>query len=116
MGRRLRYRDQAAAKEAELKKVSADLEEKIKLQDTIAPEIADLTARRDLLRQEAGTARAEMEELSPVEVSLSGTPGEVVPVTLESLVTETGMLELWFVARDGRRWKLGFNVRPTRRS
>jgi hypothetical protein len=21
-------------------------------------------------------------------------------------------LELWFVARDGRRWKLEFNVRP----
>ena len=55
----------------------------------------------------------EMEELTPVEVSLSGTPGDVVPVTLESLVTETGMLELWFVARDGRRWKLEFNVRPT---
>jgi len=55
----------------------------------------------------------EMEELTPVEVSLSGTPGDTVPVTLESLVTETGMLELWFVARDSRRWKLEFNVRPT---
>ncbi len=54
----------------------------------------------------------EMDELSPVEVSLPGSKGEVVPVTLESLVTETGMLELWFVARDGRRWKLEFNVRP----
>jgi len=31
-------------------------------------------------------------------------------------VTETGMLELWFVARDGRRWKLEFNVRPKKRS
>jgi hypothetical protein len=54
----------------------------------------------------------DMDELAPVEVSLSGNPGETVPVTLESLVTETGMLELWFVARDGRRWKLEFNVRP----
>jgi len=54
----------------------------------------------------------EMEELTPVEVSLPGNPGETVPVTLESLVTETGMLELWFVASDGRRWKLEFNVRP----
>lgn len=53
----------------------------------------------------------EMEELSPVEVFLPGNAGETVPVTLESLVTETGMLELWFVARDGRRWKLEFNVR-----
>jgi molecular chaperone DnaK (HSP70) len=54
----------------------------------------------------------EMEELAPLEVSLPGNPGETVAVTLESLVTETGMLELWFVASDGRRWKLEFNVRP----
>jgi molecular chaperone DnaK (HSP70) len=56
----------------------------------------------------------DMEELTPVEVSLPGKPGEAVPVTLESLVTETGMLELWFVASDGRRWKLEFNVRSRR--
>jgi len=56
----------------------------------------------------------DMEELTPVEVALPGQPGEVVAVTLESLVTETGMLELWFVANDGRRWKLEFNVRPRR--
>jgi len=56
----------------------------------------------------------ELEELTPVEVSLPGNAGETVPVTLESLVTETGMLELWFVASDGRRWKLDFNVRPRR--
>ena len=56
----------------------------------------------------------DMEELTPVEVSLPGNPGETVLVTLESLVTETGMLELWFVAADGRRWKLDFNVRPRR--
>lgn len=55
---------------------------------------------------------SSMEELSPVEVSLQGDANETVPVTLESLVTETGVLELWFVARDGRRWKLEFNVRP----
>ena len=55
-----------------------------------------------------------IEEVPPVEVTLPGNPGETVPVTLESLVTETGMLELWFVARDGRRWKLEFNVRPRR--
>lgn len=57
----------------------------------------------------------EMEELSPIEVFLpphsDGTREEVVPVTLESNVTETGMLELWCVAADGRRWKLEFNVR-----
>jgi molecular chaperone DnaK (HSP70) len=62
----------------------------------------------------------EIEELSPVEVTLGaageredpgGQAGEFVPVTLETVVTETGMLQLWSVARDGRRWKLEFNVR-----
>jgi molecular chaperone DnaK (HSP70) len=56
-----------------------------------------------------------LEELAPIEVFLpphtDGTREEVVPVTLESYVTETGMLELWCVAADGRRWKLEFNVR-----
>jgi molecular chaperone DnaK (HSP70) len=55
----------------------------------------------------------ELQELSPVEVTLeaSGQTGDFVPVTLETVVTETGMLQLWSVARDGRRWKLEFNVR-----
>ncbi len=39
------------------------------------------------------------------------TSSEVVPVSFETVVTETGMLQLWCVARDGRRWKLEFNVR-----
>jgi hypothetical protein len=60
----------------------------------------------------------ELEELSPVEVTLeaAGQAGEFVPVTLETVVTETGMLQLWSVARDGRRWKLEFNVREKVRS
>ncbi len=57
----------------------------------------------------------ELEELAPIEVFLpphkDETREEVVPVTLESNVTETGMLELWCVAADGRRWRLEFNVR-----
>jgi len=55
----------------------------------------------------------DLEELSPVEVTLpaDGNAGDFVPVTLETVVTETGMLQLWSVARDGRRWKLEFNVR-----
>jgi Hsp70 protein len=55
----------------------------------------------------------DVEELSPMEVTLpsTGDAGEVVPVTLETVVTETGLLQLWCVARDGRRWKLEFNVR-----
>jgi len=58
---------------------------------------------------------SDLEELSPIEVFLpphgADSREEVVPVTLESNVTETGMLELWCVAADGRRWKLEFNVR-----
>jgi hypothetical protein len=53
-----------------------------------------------------------LEELSPMEVAFeAGEKPEVVPVAFESVVTETGMLQLWCVARDGRRWKLEFNVR-----
>jgi len=55
----------------------------------------------------------QLEELSPIEVSFpSGeNPSEVVPVSFEAVVTETGVLQLWCVARDGRKWKLEFNVR-----
>lgn len=56
----------------------------------------------------------DLEELAPIEVHLGtdgANAGDVVPVTLETVVTETGMLQLWCVARDGRRWKLEFNVR-----
>jgi hypothetical protein len=55
----------------------------------------------------------ELEELSPVAVRLDskGEAGELVRVSLETVITETGTLQLWCVARDGRRWKLEFNVR-----
>jgi hypothetical protein len=55
----------------------------------------------------------ELEELSPVSVRLESkdAEGALVPVSLETVITETGMLQLWCVARDGRRWKLEFNVR-----
>jgi hypothetical protein len=55
----------------------------------------------------------QLEELSPMEVSFpSGeVSSEVVPVSFETVITETGVLQLWCVARDGRRWKLEFNVR-----
>jgi hypothetical protein len=54
-----------------------------------------------------------LEELPPMEATMAAGEGapEVVPVSFESVVTETGMLQLWCVARDGRRWKLEFNVR-----
>ena len=46
-----------------------------------------------------------------VDLPATGGAGELVPVSLETVVTETGVLQLWCVARDGRRWKLEFNVR-----
>ena len=56
----------------------------------------------------------ELDEIAPVQVTLEGAPGEVVRVQLENHVTETGVLEIWCVAKDGRRWKLEFRVRETR--
>ncbi len=52
----------------------------------------------------------QLDELSPMEVSFPAgeTSSEVVPVSFETVVTETGMLQLWCVARDGRKWKLEF--------
>ena len=63
----------------------------------------------DLIEDPGG----ELEELAPMEVAFEAgeTSSEVVPVSFETVVTETGMLQLWCVARDGRRWKLEFNVR-----
>jgi hypothetical protein len=61
----------------------------------------------------------DLEELSPLEVTLGApdsaatksTP-KIVPVTLESIVTELGTLELWCNATDDpQRWKLELNIR-----
>jgi molecular chaperone DnaK (HSP70) len=56
---------------------------------------------------------AELEELPPLEATLDGAgdEGRSVPVRLHANVTEVGTLELWCAARDGRRWKVEFNVR-----
>jgi len=57
---------------------------------------------------------ADIEELSPLEVTLKldGQQGTVVPVRIETRVTELGTLEVWCVSRDGtKRWKLELNIR-----
>src|SRR5262249_5034358 len=56
---------------------------------------------------------AELEELPSLEATLDGAgdEGRSVPVRLQANVTEVGTLELWCAARDGRRWKVEFNVR-----
>jgi hypothetical protein len=56
----------------------------------------------------------DLQELSPLEVTLrmDGQRGAVVPVRLETRVTEVGTLEVWCVTRDGsQRWKLQLNIR-----
>jgi hypothetical protein len=64
----------------------------------------------DLLENWGG----EIEELSPLEVTLTleGQQGSVLPVRLESRVTEIGTLDIWCASRDGaNRWKLELNIR-----
>ncbi len=61
----------------------------------------------------------EISELAPVTTTLGGNgggapaadAGATVPVKLHARVTEIGTLELSCVAKDGRRWKLEWNVR-----
>ena len=51
-----------------------------------------------------------METLLPVAEADQG--GRIIPVCLQSRVTEVGTLELWCVSReDQQRWKLEFNLR-----
>ena len=53
-----------------------------------------------------------LEELTPIETSLSGPGGALVPVNLQAAVTELGALEVRAIERAGTgRWKLELNVR-----
>jgi hypothetical protein len=54
----------------------------------------------------------DIEPITTVETTLEGEPGAVIPVSIQVRLTEVGTLELWCVSRkDGKRWKLEFNVR-----
>lgn len=57
--------------------------------------------------------KQELTELHPIETLLDKSEGDgkTIRVKLKSRVTELGVLELWCVAGDGRRWKLEFDVR-----
>lgn len=59
------------------------------------------------------TWKKDLTELHPVETHLDKTDndGKTVCVKLKSKVTELGVLELWCVANDGRKWKLEFDIR-----
>ncbi|QEL21058.1 Hsp70 family protein [Limnoglobus roseus] len=57
----------------------------------------------------------QIDELTPMRVTLDGKGRAVVPVHLHSKVTEVGQLEIWCHSRDGKqRWKLEFNVREAK--
>ncbi len=61
-------------------------------------------------------AERELDETSLLEVELPALPdvsaGQVVPVQIESVVTELGTLELWMKhTNSDRRWKIEFEVR-----
>jgi hypothetical protein len=74
---------------------------------------ASLERKNDALGTLLNDFGDELVELAPVSVCLPAeeTAGKVVRVRLETKVTETGVLELWCAGRDGRRWKLEFQVR-----
>ncbi len=57
--------------------------------------------------------KQELSELHPIETRLEKgeTDGKTVRVKLKSKVTELGVLELWCVSSDGRKWKLEFDIR-----
>ena len=57
----------------------------------------------------------ELEETAQLEIILpptEGKTGEFIPVTLHSVITELGTLELWMRNQaSGQQWKVEFNVR-----
>ncbi|MGL4423206.1 MAG: Hsp70 family protein, partial [Gemmataceae bacterium] len=54
----------------------------------------------------------QMEELSPMQVTLDGKSRQLIPVQLRTKITEVGQMEVWCQSRDGtQQWKLEFNVR-----
>lgn len=58
----------------------------------------------------------ELTELHPIETILNKTEadGKTVRVRLKSKVTELGVLELWCIGAEGRKWKLEFDIRSTK--
>lgn len=55
----------------------------------------------------------ELLELHPIETVLSKSEGDgkTINVKIKSRVTELGVLEIWCVGPDGRKWKLEFDIR-----
>ncbi|MBX3009879.1 MAG: Hsp70 family protein [Caldilineaceae bacterium] len=78
--------------------------------------LASSTRKTDVVGEEVDDWGGEIEEVATLEANLPSTDQEagsaIIPVWLQSRVTEVGTLELWCVARNGdRKWKLEFNIR-----
>ena len=79
--------------------------------------LASTIRKKDPIGEVVEDWQGEIEEVTTMETVLPASAGqegrgEVVPVWLQSKVTEIGTLELWCVSRDEeRRWKLEFNLR-----
>lgn len=60
--------------------------------------------------------KQELTELHPIESRLESSEGDgkTVRVKIRSCVTELGVLEVWCIATDGRKWKLEFDIRKER--
>ena len=78
--------------------------------------LASSTRQGDLAGQMVEDWSGEIQEVATMEMMLPSSEAEdgsvVLPVLIQSKVTEVGTLELWCVARDDdRQWKLEFNIR-----
>jgi molecular chaperone DnaK (HSP70) len=70
------------------------------------------TRRHDAMGAVAEDWGGEIISITTLETHLEGDMGSLIPVTLETRITEVGTLELWCVSRENhRRFKLEFNVR-----
>jgi hypothetical protein len=75
---------------------------------------ASSVRRTDHVGEEVSGRDKSLEELPPIETTLQapGSEGKVLPVQLESRVTEVGTLDLDCAERGGkRRWKIELSVR-----
>ncbi len=86
--------------------------------------LASNTRKTDEVGETVEDWNDELEEVTLMETQFSAPPardgeesseamgGAIIPVWLQSKVTEIGTLELWCVARNSeQRWKLEFNLR-----
>lgn len=85
-------------------------------ENAVFPLLAANNRREDKIGEVVEDWSGDIQEITTMETHLPATDTEedvnVIPVYLESHMTEIGTLELWCVARDSdRKWKLEFNIR-----